>query len=108
MTLTNLADLPLLYGYALITYMAVAGVLWILHRLGRDDLLLPVAAMNYVLLLTISQYIASKIGAFIGPLVIPMGVFTYSASVAMLDFLTLRFGRRLVTGSLGSPPTSRP
>ena len=95
MTLINLAGLPLLYGYALITYMAVAGVLWILHRLGRDDLLLPVAAMNYILLLTISQYTASKIGSLIGPLVIPMGVFTYSASVAMLDFLTLRFGRRV-------------
>ena len=95
MALINLAGLPLLYGYALITYIAVAGVLWVLHRLGRDDLLLPVAAMNYVLLLTISQYMASKIGSLIGPLVIPMGVFTYSASVAMLDFLTLRFGRRV-------------
>ncbi len=29
-------------------------------------------------------------------MVIPMGgVFTYSASVAMLDFLTLRYGRRV-------------
>lgn len=93
MMLSNLLILVELYGYALITYMAVAGVLWLLHRFGRDELLLPVASMNYVLLLTVSQYMASKIGAFVGPLVIPMGVFTYSASVAMLDFLTLRFGR---------------
>ncbi|BDR91793.1 queuosine precursor transporter [Vulcanisaeta souniana] len=95
MILNNLVSLPELYSYALITYIAVAGVLWLLHRFGRDDLLLPVAAMNYMLLLTISQYMASKIGAFVGPMVIPMGVFTYSASVAMLDFLTLRYGRRV-------------
>ncbi|ADN50526.1 queuosine precursor transporter [Vulcanisaeta distributa] len=95
MILNNLVSLPELYSYALITYIAVAGVLWLLHRFGRDDLLLPVAAMNYMLLLTISQYTASKIGAFVGPMVIPMGVFTYSASVAMLDFLTLRYGRRV-------------
>ncbi|GAB6947138.1 queuosine precursor transporter [Vulcanisaeta sp. JCM 16161] len=95
MILNNLAGLPELYGYALVTYIAVAGVLWLLHRFGRDDLLLPVAAMNYMLLLTISQYTASKIGSFVGPLVIPLGVFTYSASVAMLDFLTLRYGRRV-------------
>ncbi|WP_054854358.1 queuosine precursor transporter [Vulcanisaeta distributa] len=95
MILNNLTGLPELYGYALITYIAVAGMLWLLHRFGRDDLLLPVSAMNYMLLLTISQYTASKIGAFVDSLVIPMGVFTYSASVAMLDFLTLRFGRRV-------------
>ena len=95
MALNSLINLTELYSYALITYIAVAGVLWLLHRLGRDDLLLPVAAMNYILLLSISQYMASKIGSFIGPLVIPMGVFTYSASVAMLDFLTLKFGRRV-------------
>ncbi|MGC9153801.1 MAG: queuosine precursor transporter [Vulcanisaeta sp.] len=87
--------IPYLYGMALAMYMAVAGILWILHRLNRDDLLLPVGAMNYMLLLTVSQYMASKIGAFVGPLVIPMGVFTYSASVAMLDFLTLKYGRRV-------------
>ncbi|ADY02193.1 hypothetical protein VMUT_1993 [Vulcanisaeta moutnovskia 768-28] len=87
--------IPYLYGAALATYIAVAGILWALHRLNRDDLLLPVGAMNYMLLLTVSQYMASKIGAFVGPLVIPMGVFTYSASVAMLDFLTLKYGRRV-------------
>ncbi|MGC8608136.1 MAG: queuosine precursor transporter [Vulcanisaeta sp.] len=87
--------IPYLYSAALATYIAVAGILWALHRLNRDDLLLPVGAMNYMLLLTVSQYMASKIGAFVGPFVIPMGVFTYSASVAMLDFLTLKYGRRV-------------
>lgn len=67
MIMNNLVSLPELYGYALITYIAVAGVLWLLHRFGRDDLLFPVAAMNYMLLLTISQYTASKIGTFVGP-----------------------------------------
>jgi uncharacterized integral membrane protein (TIGR00697 family) len=78
---------------AFIVYMAAAGILWLVHRLGREELLLPVGAMDYVLLLTISQYMASKIGAYVGPLIVPMGVITYSASVSVLDFLTLRYGR---------------
>ncbi|MFB6470267.1 MAG: queuosine precursor transporter [Vulcanisaeta sp. AZ3] len=95
MILSSLYSLAYLYGIALFTYLAAAGVLWLLHRFGREDLLLPVGAMDYILLLTISQYMASKIGAFVGSLVIPMGVFTYSASVAILDFLTLKYGRRV-------------
>ncbi|MCG2863539.1 MAG: queuosine precursor transporter [Vulcanisaeta sp.] len=93
MTWDSMYSLSFLYGMAFVIYIAVAGVLWIIHRLGKEELLLPVGAMNYILLLTISQYVASKIGAYIGPLVTPMGVTTYSASVAMLDFLTLRYGR---------------
>jgi len=88
-----LYSLPILYGMAFIVYMAAAGILWLVHRLGREELLLPVGAMDYILLLTISQYMASKIGAYVGPLVVPMGVITYSASVSVLDFLTLRYGR---------------
>jgi len=84
-----LYSLPILYGMAFIVYMAAAGILWLVHRLGREELLLPVGAMDYILLLTISQYMASKIGAYVGPLVVPMGVITYSASVSVLDFLTL-------------------
>jgi len=86
-------SLPILYGMAFIVYIAAAGILWLVHRLGREELLLPVGAMDYILLLTISQYMASKIGAYVGPLVVPMGVITYSASVSVLDFLTLRYGR---------------
>ena len=86
-------SLPILYGMAFMVYIAAAGMLWLVHRLGREELLLPVGAMDYVLLLTISQYMASKIGAYVGPLVVPMGVITYSASVSVLDFLTLRYGR---------------
>lgn len=86
-------SLPILYGMAFMVYIAAAGMLWLVHRLGREELLLPVGAMDYILLLTISQYMASKIGAYVGPLVVPMGVITYSASVSVLDFLTLRYGR---------------
>jgi len=86
-------SLPILYGMAFIVYIAAAGILWLVHRLGNEELLLPVGAMDYILLLTISQYMASKIGAYVGPLVVPMGVITYSASVSVLDFLTLRYGR---------------
>jgi conserved hypothetical integral membrane protein len=86
-------SLPILYGMAFIVYIAAVGILWLVHRLGREELLLPVGAMDYILLLTISQYMASKIGAYVGPLVVPMGVITYSASVSVLDFLTLRYGR---------------
>ncbi|PLC65592.1 hypothetical protein B7L70_10415 [Vulcanisaeta sp. EB80] len=93
MTWSSLYSLPILYGMAFMVYIAAAGILWLVHRLGREELLLPVGAMDYILLLTISQYMASKIGAYVGPLVVPMGVITYSASVSVLDFLTLRYGR---------------
>jgi len=93
MTWYFMYSLPILYGMAFIVYIAAVGILWLVHRLGREELLLPVGAMDYILLLTISQYMASKIGAYVGPLVVPMGVITYSASVSVLDFLTLRYGR---------------
>jgi hypothetical protein len=93
MTWYSMYSLSILYGMAFIVYIAAAGILWLVHRLGREELLLPVGAMDYILLLTISQYMASKIGAYVGPLVVPMGVITYSASVSVLDFLTLRYGR---------------
>ena len=60
--------IPYLYGAALATYIAVAGILWALHRLNRDDLLLPVGAMNYMMLLTVSQYMAMGVGLVIGSL----------------------------------------
>ncbi len=48
--------------------------------------------MLYALLLTISQYTAVKLGE-VGPITFPMGLITYSASVAILDYVTLRFGK---------------
>ena len=87
-----LTALGLYYLSALVTYLVTSSILWALYRLGKHEYLLPTSFMLYTLLLTTSQYLASKIGA-IGPVMFPMGLITYSASVAVLDYITLRFGR---------------
>lgn len=87
-----LTALGLFYLSSVVTYFVTSSILWALYRLGRHDYLLPISFMLYMLLLTTSQYLASKIGA-IGPIMFPMGLITYSASVAILDYVTLRYGR---------------
>ena len=84
--------LLLYYLAAAVAYFTTSSILWTLFRLEKHEYLLPTSFMLYVLLLTVSQYLASKIGS-IGPIMFPMGLITYSASVAVLDYITLRFGR---------------
>ena len=99
---TWLDALLLYYLAAAVAYLSTSSVLWFLFKLGRQEYLLPTSFMLYVLLLTVSQYLAAKIGS-IGPIMFPMGLITYSASVAVLDYITLRLGRCHGNGRLKGP-----
>ena len=74
-------------------YAVVALVMYVSWRIGGDEALLISSVSSYLFLLTVSQYLASKIMS-IGYATIPAGTATYSATVATLDVLTLKFGRR--------------
>ncbi|MFB6489822.1 MAG: queuosine precursor transporter [Thermoproteus sp. AZ2] len=75
---------------------AVFGLTALFYRLLLD-LVKPdptaLAIVFYMVLLTISQYAASKITTYLW-FAVPAGVMTYVATVAMLDIITLREGFR--------------
>ncbi|WP_084019899.1 queuosine precursor transporter [Vulcanisaeta thermophila] len=88
--------LPILYFIlsAVVVYMSVALILWAVYRLGGDYALLMASVVSYVTLLVISEYVAVKL-MNIGFAVIPAGTATYSSTVASLDILALKYGRRV-------------
>lgn len=75
---------------ALVTFGLTALMYRALLRLVRVDPTVLAIAF-YMVLLTISQYAASKITTYLGFLV-PAGTMTYVATVAMLDIIVLREG----------------
>lgn len=79
---------------AAVVYALVAIIMYLSWRLGGDDALLASSIASYLMLLTISQFLASKIMS-IGYAYLPSGTVTYSATVATLDVITLKYGRRL-------------
>jgi len=87
---------PILYFLleATVVYVLAAVVMYASWRLGGDDVLLASAVSSYLMLLTVSQFLASKI-MNIGYANLPSGTVTYSATVATLDVLTLKYGRRI-------------
>ena len=87
---------PVLYFLleAAVVYVLVAVIMYSSWRLGGDDVLLASTISSYLMLLTVSQFLASKI-MYIGYANLPSGTVTYSATVATLDVLALKFGRRI-------------
>ncbi|CCC82562.1 queuosine precursor transporter [Thermoproteus tenax] len=76
--------------------VAVFGLTALFYRLLLDVLKIDpttLAMAFYMVLLTISQYAASKLTYYLG-FVVPAGTMTYVATVAMLDIITLREGFR--------------
>ncbi|MGC8571657.1 MAG: VUT family protein, partial [Caldivirga sp.] len=87
---------PTLYFLAMagVIYTIVATVMYASWRLGGDNVLFIATVASYLFLLTVSQYVASKIMST-GYAYITTGLTTYSATVATLDVLTLKYGRRI-------------
>jgi uncharacterized integral membrane protein (TIGR00697 family) len=79
---------------AAVVYGITAIVMYLSWRLGGDSVLLASSVATYLMLLTASQFLASKI-MNIGYANLPAGTVTYSATVATLDVITLKYGRRL-------------
>ena len=79
---------------AAVVYGITAMVMYLSWRLGGDSVLLASSVATYLMLLTTSQFLASKI-MNIGYANLPAGTVTYSATVATLDVITLKYGRRL-------------
>lgn len=82
-----------LVGEALLLYLLTGWVVWMSGRRGDDYLLLTTGAA-YLFLLTMSQVAAVRL-LYISPLIVPGGVISYSASVAMLDIASVKFGARV-------------
>lgn len=86
---------------AVATYLSVAFILWVSYKVGGDNVLMITAIVSYVTLLLISEYVAVKI-MNIGYAVIPAGTATYSATVATLDVLALKYGRKIARTTVWS------
>jgi hypothetical protein len=90
---------------AAVVYGITAMVMYLSWRLGGDSVLLASSVATYLMLLTTSQFLASKI-MNIGYANLPAGTMTYSATVATLDVITLSMVGDWVTGLLGLQPSS--
>lgn len=81
-----------LVGEALLLYLLVGWIVWISGRKG-DEVVLMTAGAAYLFLLTMSQIAAVRI-LYISPFMVPGGVISYSASVAMLDIASVKYGAK--------------
>jgi conserved hypothetical integral membrane protein len=82
-----------LFGEAFLLYLLTGWVVWLSGRRGGDALLLTTGA-TYLFLLTMSQVLAVRL-LDISPFMVPGGVLSYSASVAVLDIASVKYGARL-------------
>ncbi|MFP3211486.1 MAG: VUT family protein, partial [Thermocladium sp.] len=82
-----------LFGEAFLLYLLTGWVVWLSGRRGGDALLLTTGA-TYLFLLTMSQVLAVRL-LDISPFLVPGGVLSYSASVAVLDIASVKYGARL-------------
>lgn len=77
------------------------------EREEGDDYLLLATGAAYLFLLTMSQVAAVRLLNISPPFMVPGGVISYSASVAMLDIASVKFGARSVGGWSSRPPQCR-
>lgn len=82
-----------LFGEAVLLYLLTGWVVWVSGR-RNDNVLLLTTGATYLFLLTMSQVLAVRLLS-VSPFLVPGGVISYSASVAVLDIASVKYGARL-------------